>query len=116
MINDILQDLIKLNEELVNNGDEGVMKVKHHNGSKSTLINIPSFSSYYWFQRNYRETDMMKVMFKENNTDQSHEQGILWMLKCMSKYHFEEYMAIAQDKKNLMSIVCVIYLEEDSFY
>ena len=44
----------------------------------------------------------MKIMLKELNTEKSYEQGVEWMLRCMSKYHFEDYMAIAQDKQNLI--------------
>ena len=32
IINGLLKDLIKLNEELMNNGDKGVMKINNHNG------------------------------------------------------------------------------------
>ena len=74
---------MNLNDELVSNGEKGVMKVKNHNGSRINLIKIPTVSSYYRFQRNFKEADVMKTIFKEINSEKSYEQGVQCMLKCM---------------------------------
>ena len=76
VINGILQDIVNLNDELVRNGEEGVMMVKNHNGSNSTLLKVSIFSSYYRFDRNFKEAHVMKTMLKELNTEQSYEQRI----------------------------------------